>query len=152
MDVAIDRTLEPMIFKSSSLHNTNYAHLQAIKKSAHLCDNSQYVHIITSKDQQEAVDLIRWVFAVAAIRADSPRFSYYVSRWRVPEKIATAKKAGTFSKLIANCPPIDPSWVRFVPAALTAYRDFVAPKKPTNRRAESCHTDSSQNKLSAIAA
>lgn len=119
--------------------NTNYANQSGIKKSATGADNRLHVHVITSKDQAEAVDLIRWVFAVAGIRADSPRFAYYVSRWRVPEKIAAAKKAGTFSESIARCPPIDPDWIRFVPAALEAYRAFIAPtaRPPTNTRASS---------------
>lgn len=114
--------------------NTNYANNQSVKKGANRADNCLHTHDITSQDQKEAVDLIRWVFAVANIRADSPRFAYYVSRWRVPEKIATAKKAGTFKDIIANCPPIDPAWIRFVPDALKAYRDFITPSaRPPDR-------------------
>lgn len=119
--------------------NTNYANQSGIKKSAHGADNRKHAHSITSQEQRESVDLIRWVFAVAGLRADSPRFAYYVSRWRVPEKIAAAKKAGTFAESIARCPPIDPAWIRFVPAALEAYRAFIAPtaRPPANTRASS---------------
>lgn len=64
--------------------------------------------------------------AVANLPADSPRFAYYVSRWDVPGKIARAISDGSFYAAVANCPPIDPSWVRFVPAALDAHRQFIA--------------------------
>jgi hypothetical protein len=95
----------------------------------------QKVHSITSDSQNDAIDLIRWVMAVARLQADSPRFAWYVSRWRVPEKIAKAKAAGNFHEFIANCPPIDPSWVRFVPAALDAYSKFIEPTKPPTNEA-----------------
>ncbi|MGV0950463.1 MAG: hypothetical protein ACOYB3_07285 [Azonexus sp.] len=96
--------------------------------------NRDTVHSITSKSQNDAVDLIRWCLAVTRLPADSPRFAWYVSRWLVPEKIAAAKKAGTFSATVANCPPIDPAWVRFVPAALEAYKAFTAPRRPIAER------------------
>lgn len=86
------------------------------------------VHSIASQEKLDALDLIRWVFAVARIPADSPRFAYYVSRWDVPNKIARAKAAGTFAEMVKNCPPIDPAWVRFVPAALAecaAFADMI---------------------------
>lgn len=76
------------------------------------------VHCITSQSQDEAVDLIRWVLAVAGIPADSPRFAYYFSRWCIPDKVAAAKAAGTFADTIKNCPPIDPALVRLIPAAM----------------------------------
>lgn len=106
--------------------NTNYAFPDGIKKSAHGTYNPAFLHKITSPEQEEAVDLIRWVYAVARLPADSPRFAWYVSRWVVPEKIARAKDNGTFDELTRNCPPIAPDWIRFVPAALQAYRDFIA--------------------------
>lgn len=112
--------------------NTNYAHCDGIKKGGKSAPLEK-LHVITSEAQKTAIDLIRWVFAVANIRADSPRFAYYVSRWRVPEKITAAKQADTFDQLTANCPPIDPGWIRLVPPALDAYRDFI---KPTGRPPE----------------
>lgn len=83
------------------------------------------IHSFFSKEKQDALDLIRWVFAVARLPADSPRFAWYVSRWLVPEKIAAAKLDGTFDDLVKTCPPIDPAWLRFVPGALAEYRKFT---------------------------
>ena len=62
--------------------------------------------------------------AIPKISADSPRFAYYVSRWDVPGKIERARNAGTLDDLLSNCPPIDPAWIRFVPAALAEWRAF----------------------------
>lgn len=96
------------------------------------------VHCITSQSQDEAIDLIRWVLAVAGIPADSPRFAYYFSRWRIPDKVAAAKAAGTFADTIKNCPPIDPAWVRLIPAAMAEYHAFTTahqinqPNKPAS--------------------
>lgn len=113
-------------------NNTNYAHLNGTKKSGESAPLGN-LHVITSKNQAEATDLVKWVFAVANIRADSPRFDYYVSRWNVPAKIATAKAAGTFAATVANCPPIDPAWLRLVPSALAEcqrYNDEInGPRK-----------------------
>lgn len=98
-------------------NNTNYAYLHGTKKSGESAPLGN-LHVITSQNQAEALDLVKWVFTVANLRADSPRFDYYVSRWNVPEKIARAKAAGTFASTTANCPPIDPAWLRLVPSAL----------------------------------
>jgi hypothetical protein len=117
-----------------SANNTNYARFEGIKKTAKAVTICPHVHVITSQKQKDAVDLIRWVLAVAKLPADSPRFNWYVSRWAVPEKISAAKKAGTFAGLVANCPPIDPAWVRFVPGALQACADFAELIKPPNRK------------------
>lgn len=95
------------------------------------------VHSITSLEQEEALDIIRWTFAVAKLPADSPRFAWYVSRWAVPEKIARAKAAGTFDNSIRNCPPIDPAWIRLVPAALEECSRFAESIKPPAKRASS---------------
>ncbi|WP_265942489.1 hypothetical protein [Dechloromonas sp. A34] len=135
------------VSKFTILHNTNYAKLQRTKKSGQSAPLPN-VHFITSKDQNTAIDLIRWVLAVAGIRADSPRFAYYVSRWRVPEKIFAAKKAGTFTESIANCPPIDPAWVRFVPDAITEYQAFAnpQPRPPTNKGASSATQRPARNR------
>ena len=65
--------------------------------------------------------------AIPNIRADSPRFAYYVSRWDVPGKIERARNAETLDYLLTDCPPIDPAWVRFVPAALAEWRAFQKP-------------------------
>jgi len=81
------------------------------------------VHSILTKEQAEAFDLIRWVWAVAKLPADSRRFNFYVTYWDVPGKIARAKAAGTFDNSVANCPPIDPAWLRFAPAAFAAWRE-----------------------------
>ena len=78
---------------------------------------------------RDAIDLIRWVLAVAKLPADSPRFAYYVSRWRVPEKISAAKNDGSFDEAVKNCPPYDPSWVRLVPAAITEYLKFIGDQR-----------------------
>jgi len=99
--------------------------------------NGQIMHFPTSNDREFALSIIRWCMAVPKIQADSPRFAYYVSRWAVPEKVARALADGTFDELTANCPPIDPGWVRFVPAALEAYRQFTAPRPPIRERAKS---------------
>jgi hypothetical protein len=88
--------------------------------------NKIHTHSIASQSQIDAVDLIRWVLAVANIQADSPRFLYYVSRWAVPDKISAAKSAGTFDATTAGCPAIDPAMLRHVPAALSEYRLFKA--------------------------
>lgn len=83
-------------------------------------------HFPTSHERNEALDIVKWVYAVAKLPADSPRFAWYVSRWDVPNKIARAKADGTFADLTANCPPIDPAWTRFVPEAIEAHRQFIA--------------------------
>lgn len=108
------------------------------KSTDHNCGTLKNVHCITSQRQEEAVDLIRWVFAVAGIPADSPRFNYYFSRWLIPDKVAAAKAAGTFADAIRNCPPIDPAWVRLIPAAMAEYHAFTTahrinqPNKPAS--------------------
>lgn len=84
------------------------------------------VHSILSKERAEALDLVTWVFAVAKLPADSPRFNYYVSRWDVPNKIRRFKADGTFDKRVENCPPIDPAWLRFAPAAFEEHRRYCA--------------------------
>lgn len=96
---------------------TNYAHLpkQPI---------NNIVHFPTSRERNDALDIIRWCMTVPKIPADSPRFAYYVSRWDVPTKIDRARCSGTLDAILANCPPIDPAWTRFVPAALAAWREF----------------------------
>lgn len=86
----------------------------------------QITHFPTSNERQSALNIIQWCMAVAKLPADSPRFAYYVSRWDVPGKVARAISDGSFSAAVANCPPIDPAWVRFVPAALEAHRQFIA--------------------------
>ena len=132
---------------SYSLHNTNYARNDRFKKSAHRADNADLLHKITSPEQEEAIDLIRWVYAVARLPADSPRFNWYVSRWCVPEKIARAKENGTFEQSTRNCPPIDPAWIRFVPAALQAYQDFIAtyPSAAPTKRPSSSKSGKARN-------
>ena len=89
-------------------------------------------HFPTSQERKDAINVIRWVWSVAGLPADSPRFSHYVSRWDVPAKIARAVAAGTFDEITANCPPIDPAWVRFVPAALEEHRQFAERYKITS--------------------
>lgn len=111
------------------------------------------LHVITSENQAEALDLVKWVFAVANIRADSPRFAYYVSRWNVPDKIATAKAAGTFADLIAKCPPIDPAWLRLVPAALMELEHYNEEiKTPRKTRPSSGTPPAARKMLTAKAA
>ena len=106
-------------------HNLYYVNSRKNEKSGEYnAGQMKNVHVITSQINLEAVDLIKWVFAVARIPADSPRFAYYVSRWDVPGKIALAKAAGTYADTVKNCPPIDPAWVRFVPAALAECAAF----------------------------
>lgn len=109
--------------------NANYAHPRALKKTGDNAGPTPHLnlaHFPTSEEKQTAINIIRWCYAVSDLRADSPRFAYYVSRWDVPAKVASAIAAGTFDELTANCPPIDPAWVRFVPAALEAHRQFIA--------------------------
>jgi hypothetical protein len=133
-------------------HNTNYAKLRSPKKSGQ-CRRDMTkvqitpVHNIISNDRADALDLVKWVFAVANIRADSPRFAYYVSRWNVPEKIATAKAAGTFAALIATCPPIDPDWLRFVPNALDECRRFSAEISAQRKTRPSSSTPTAARKM-----
>ena len=112
------------------LHNTNYAKCRSVKKAART-GPMKNIHDITSKERTEQLDVVRWVYAVAGLPADSPRFAWYVSRWRVPEKIAKAKAEGTFESAVSKCKPISPDWLRFAPAAIDAYREFIAPKTPT---------------------
>lgn len=97
--------------------NANYAQLCQIPLP-------NILHFPSSKERSDELDIIRWCYAVAGIAADSPRFAYYVSRWDVPGKIAKTKASGTFDTIISNCPPINPAWVRFVPAALTEWEAF----------------------------
>ena len=92
------------------------------------------VHVITSADQKKAIEIIRWCMAVPGIPADSPRFNYYVSRWRVPDKIEAARESGTLETTLSKSPPIDPAWVRLVPAALAEYEAFTKPTTPANRQ------------------
>ena len=94
-------------------------------------NSNSIAHFPTSQERKDALNIIRWTLAVAGIYADSPRFAYYVSRWDVPNKIRRAIADGTFDDTVANCPPIDPAWVRFVPGALEAHRQFIAPKTKT---------------------
>jgi hypothetical protein len=49
-----------------------------------------------------------------------------VSRWNVPYKIMRAKIAGTFDESVKDCPPIDPDWLRLVPAALEEHRRYIS--------------------------
>lgn len=127
--------------------NTNYARDDSFKKSARRADNADLLHKITSPEQEEAIDLIRWVYAVARLPADSPRFNWYVSRWCIPEKIARAKENGTFDESTRNCPPIDPAWIRLVPAALQAYQDFIAtyPSAAPTKRPSSSKSGKARN-------
>lgn len=99
--------------------NANYAHHAHTKKSS-------IAHFQTSQDRSTAFNIIRWCMAVAQLPADSPRFAYYVSRWDVPNKVARAIADGSYDDAVSNCPPIDPAWVRFVPAAIEAHRQFIA--------------------------
>lgn len=99
------------------------------------CGPVEKLHVITSQEQEKAVEIIRWVYSVAKMPADSPRFAYYVSRWRVPEKIEAAREAGILTEILEKSPPIDPSWVRFVPAALAEYEAFTKPATLTTRPA-----------------
>jgi hypothetical protein len=87
-------------------------------------DDMGNVHSILTKEQAEALDIIKWCMAVPKIQADERRFNYYVSRWNVPYKIFCAKARGTFDETVANCPPIDPAWLRLVPAALEELKRY----------------------------
>lgn len=120
-------------------HNFYYVKCDSAKNgSGYNAGPLKNVHSITSQSQNEAVDLIRWALAVAGIPADSPRFAYYFSRWRIPDKVAAAKAAGTFADTIKNCPPINPAWVRLIPAAMAEYHAFTTahqinqPNKPAS--------------------
>jgi hypothetical protein len=134
-------------------NNTNYARFADFKKTANAVRIRPHVHVITSQKQEEALDLIRWVYAVARLPADSPRFNWYVSRWAIPDKIAAAKKAGTFADLVANCPPIDPAWIRLVPAALQACKDFheqtTRPTEKARASSEEMPIESNRHKKAA---
>jgi len=111
--------------------SSNYAHVANPKKS-------NIAHFPTSKERDDELAIIRWCIAVPNIRADSPRFAYYVSRWDVPGKIDRARCTGTLDDILANCPPIDPAWVRFVPAALAEWRAFQqAHARPKTEQAQS---------------
>lgn len=128
--------------------NTNYAFSDGIKKSARSAYNPPTLHKITSQVQEEAVDLIRWVYAVARLPADSPRFNWYVSRWAVPEKIAMAKAAGWFAEAVSKCPPIDPAWIRLVPAALAeceAFKAMIQTPHQQNRQPSSSKSGKARN-------
>ena len=122
--MAID-THKHYLAPSNSLHNANYAQFGDTKKS-------NVAHFPTSQERKDALNIIKWCMAVANLPANSPRFSHYVSRWDVPTKIKRAIADGTFDDLTANCPPIDPAWVRFVPAALEEHRQFAERYKITS--------------------
>lgn len=90
-----------------------------------------------AKEHQQAIDIIKWTYSVAKLPADSPRFAYYVSRWDVPSKIEHAKQSGRFAEIMTKCPPIDPAWIRLVPAALEECSRFAESIKPPAKRASS---------------
>jgi len=108
------------------------------------------VHSILSKEQAEAFDIVRWCFAVPKIPADSPRFSWYVTHWNVPAKIAYAKKTGTFEATVARCDPIDPAWLRFVPAALERHRQFWS-SLPSARKQTTANSTTTKNSAESTA-
>jgi transcriptional regulator with XRE-family HTH domain len=93
-------------------------------------ETAKNIHSIASPDQENALDIVKWCYGLAHIPADSPRFAYYVSRWNVPEKVARARQAGTLHALLLQCPPIDPDWLRLVPAALEEWRRFTRQTRP----------------------
>lgn len=102
----------------------NTAQLSEEEKTPEMLTHSTIAHFPCSIEKQQALNIVKWTYAAAKLPADSPRFAYYVSRWNVPEKIERAITAGTFDEITADCPPIDPSWIRFVPAALEEWRAF----------------------------
>ena len=112
----------PAPILTPGVHSANYAQHEPSQ-------NPLIAHFPTSKELKTAFDIIRWTLAVAGIAANSPRFAYYVSRWDVPGKVARAHATDTFNTITANCPPIDPAWFRFVPAALAEHRAFTAPRR-----------------------
>lgn len=68
------------------------------------------VHLPTLSERKTELSIIRWCYAVADIRADSPRFAYYVSRWDVPAKVAALLPPAPLTKsppIAANRPGMD---------------------------------------------
>lgn len=120
----------------------NYAHSTIPKKST-------VAHFPLTPEVKTALDIIRFVYAVAGIPGDSPRFVYYVSRWDVPRKVTRAIASGTFDDLTANCPPIDPAWARFVPEALAEHRRFTESTTPTRPLSNTSAPNTDQTFLSA---
>ncbi|MCL2635219.1 MAG: hypothetical protein FWD50_01130, partial [Betaproteobacteria bacterium] len=90
------------------------------------------LHSITSFERAAALEVVKWCAAVPKLPADSPRSCHYVAGWDVPAKIAAAKTSpalddkfdNRFDEIMADCPPIDPDWLRFVPAALDYHRRY----------------------------
>lgn len=117
--------------RNDSIPTANYTQYGAPKKSDTETKTAMLYHFPTSQERKTAIDIIRWTYAVAGIRPDSPRFAYYVSRWNVPFKVSRAISAGTFADTVKNCPPLDPAWPALVPAALKESEAFnAATSKP----------------------
>ena len=136
-------------------HNLYYVNSCCKKNAADDCEKSDnsadkkqpvIVHL-SSPEHENYIKIIKWCYAVAGIPADSPRFAHYVSRWRVPDKIAAAESADTLETTLSKCPPIDPSWIRLVPAALDEYKRFVS-----EFRAFSTQQAAHENNKNSIAA
>ncbi len=146
-------TTPPALYyvKSDSDESGHDADQNDIRKNKNNAAMHEKVHSLFSSEQQEAIDLIRWVYAVARLPADSPRFAWYVSRWAVPDKIARAKAAGTFENSIRNCPPIDPAWIRLVPAALEECHRFSESIKLPAKRASSPEKQTPRNNARRVA-
>lgn len=76
------------------------------------------LHVIPLSDEKtKALEVLQWCLVVGRIAPDSPRLSYYVSRWNVPAKIAAARAVGNLADTLKDCPTID---LRHIPAALAA--------------------------------
>lgn len=58
-------------------------------------------------------EVFAWVEAVAGIPRDSPRAAHYIQGWRVADKVAHAKLAGTYEAAITKPAPDPHWWARF---------------------------------------
>lgn len=96
-------------------------------------NNNQYhshVAKLLSDEKMERYRVLQWCLVVAHLEPDSPRLAYYVSRWRVPEKIASALANGTFDEIVKGCRSIDLRHLPAAAAALEEWEKYRAPSKP----------------------
>lgn len=119
--------------KSEGVKNENYSQDDKPKNGKIQNDQTTVaencLHFLPLSDEKsKALEVLQWCLVVARIPPDSPRLSYYVSRWNVPAKIEAARASNTLADILKDCPAID---LRHIPAALAA----IAESDTYNRKA-----------------
>lgn len=81
-------------------------------------------------------DVVAWCATVPASphRTDSPRWLQYVKGYLVVEKIARFKLAGTFTTMVAKCPPISDADLFAASVALNSLKPAPYTPRPQPRR------------------